>query len=288
MTTKIHFDACHHQKQAFQGKWIVVEGPDRIGKTTLIRNLQSRISAHGINVMTNGFPRRKTPIGTLLDQTLKSRDTVKDWKAQTLLFLSDMLEAQEEIKSWRALENGNGTVITDRYVASTYAYAKAQRHEFHTSKDEEWLNKVITLLPQPDAYVILIPEDNDICFLTQRSNFGCEVTEREDIQQQVVKNYLDILTKLREELSSQNSNPKVIEVVVGKDNTPETICDGIVMPGLMRALSSYNDEQQTRYTADPYTEVLFNELVVPRLTAEYERNPRVRTVDKAATMPTII
>ena len=91
----------------FRGKWIVVEGPDRIGKTTLIRNLQQRITHQGLNVMTNGFPRRSTPIGKLLDNSLKTHGLIKDWKAQTLTFLSDMLEAQTEMALWRSPENGS-------------------------------------------------------------------------------------------------------------------------------------------------------------------------------------
>lgn len=260
---------------SFQGKWIVVEGPDRIGKTTLIRNLQSYISKTGVNVMTNGFPRRTTPIGNLLDECLKSRDIVKDWKAQTFVFLADMLEAQKEMSSWREPENGSGTVITDRYTMSTYAYAKAQ--QIVSQSDDKWLLNAINLIPQPDVYVLLVPEDNDIDFLTSRSEFGNEVTERVDIQQKVVT-FMDELVTRQEFASNHN----IVRVMVGKDDTPQHICDNLVMPQLEKVFGSVDDTRMT----DIHNNDLFGELIVPRVIRE--ATSTATTSSFAANFPTII
>lgn len=214
----------------FSGKWIVVEGPDRIGKTTLIRNLQDRITKHGVNVMTNGFPRRATPIGILLDSSLKSCDVIKDWKAQTLIFLADMLEAQAEMSAWRAPENSSGAVITDRYTMSTYAYAKAQ-HD--TTSDDGWLMRSLSLAPQPDLFVLLVPEDGDVDFLASRGGFGEELTERVDIQRKVIAHMDELVT--RQEFINR-TDTTFVRIVVGKDDTPETVCDRLVMPEIERLM----------------------------------------------------
>lgn len=232
--------------KSLQGKWIVVEGPDRIGKTTLIRNLQRKLAESGINVMTNGFPRRTTPIGVLIDKTLKSRDHVVSGKAQTLLFIADMLEAQSEISSWK--EMNNGTVITDRYKMSTYSYAKAQ---FDEVKDKNWIKSAIDLLPQPDVYIFLTPEDGNLDFTINRDKFGEEVTERKDIQERVLKN-MDIFA------SNHIGESTVIRVTVGECMTPETICDKYVLPELIRTFTELRQSQ-----TDNGNECLFDELFIP-------------------------
>jgi dTMP kinase len=217
----------------FSGKWIVVEGPDRIGKTTLIHNIQHRITHKGLNVMTNGFPRRSTPIGKLLDKSLKTRGLIKDWKAQTLTFLSDMLEAQSEISLWRAPENGSGVVITDRYTMSTYAYAKAQ-HDISQLDDDAWLMCSLSLVPQPDIYVLLTPDEGDTHFLEARSGYGADVTERTDVQQKVITHLDEFVT--RQEFIN-TTNTQFIRITVNSDDTPETVCDRLVMPELEKQVS---------------------------------------------------
>ncbi len=222
----------------FRGKWIVVEGPDRIGKTTLIHNLQHRITHQGLNVMTNGFPRRSTPIGKLLDKSLKTHGLIKDWKSQTLIFLSDMLEAQTEMSLWRAPENGSGVVITDRYTMSTYAYAKAQ-HVINQLSDDAWLMCSLSLIPQPDIYVLLTPEEGGTRFLETRSGYGADVTERLDIQQKVITHLDEFVT--RQEFIN-TTNTQFIRITVSGDDTPETVCDRLVMPELEKLVREFTTD----------------------------------------------
>ena len=219
----------------FSGKWIVVEGPDRIGKTTLIRGLQHRITQQGLNVMTNGFPRRSTPIGKLLDKSLKTHGLIKDWRAQTLTFLSDMLEAQTEMALWRAPENSSGVVITDRYTMSTYAYAKAQ-HDISQLHDDAWLMCSLSLVPQPDIYILLTPEEGDTQFLEARSGYGADVTERSDVQQKVLTHLDEFVT--RQEFIN-TTNTQFIRITVSSDDTPETVCDSLVMPELEKHVREF-------------------------------------------------
>ena len=230
----------------FRGKWIVVEGPDRIGKTTLIRNLQHRITHQGLNVMTNGFPRRSTPIGKLLDKSLKTHGLIKDWKAQTLTFLSDMLEAQIEMALWRAPENGSGVVITDRYTMSTYAYAKAQ-HDISQLDDDAWLMCSLNLVPQPDIYILLTPEEGDTQFLESRSGYGADVTERSDIQQKVITHLDEFVT--RQEFIN-TTNTQFIRVTVNSNDTPETVCDRLAMPELEKQLREFTTDASVDGNAD--------------------------------------
>ena len=175
--------------ETFKNKWIVIEGPDRIGKSTLIKNLSYIFKNAGLDVMSNAFPRRQTHIGKLLDKSLKSShtDRIIDGKTQTLLFLADMLEAQREISKWLEQEP-DGVVITDRYIMSTYAYALAQ---YSDTISKEWLHNAISLLPEPSLYVLLTPMNMSLDFIAKRSDYGNENTERMEIQQRVLSNMVE-------------------------------------------------------------------------------------------------
>lgn len=212
-----------------KGKWIVVEGPDRIGKSTLIHNLQKRFSQQGMRVITNGFPRRNTHIGSIINQTLKTNNYIKSWKTKTMLFMTDMMEGLEEMSNLRNRDDKT-LVITDRYTMSTYAYAKAQKLDFNDN-DEQWLmNATLNLLPQPDIYILIVP--NDVSFLSERDGFGNEITEKIDIQKRVIEYMCDYA-------NHYVNTSKVIKVVVGKYASPETICDEVVMKELNRI---FNDD----------------------------------------------
>ena len=60
-----------------KGKWIVIEGPDRIGKTTLISVMTQALSKANLKVLSNGFPRRETYVGEIIDKSLKTKSDYK-------------------------------------------------------------------------------------------------------------------------------------------------------------------------------------------------------------------
>jgi dTMP kinase len=196
-----------------RGKWIVIEGPDRIGKSTLIENLSNKLIDDGINVMTNAFPRRQTVIGSILDRSLKvsENNRIVEGKPQTLLFLADMLEAYKSIEEY--ISTG-GVVITDRYIMSTYAYAMAQYDNIRNN--ENWIESALELMPKPDVFIFLQPSNMSLEFITKRSGFGGENTEKKEIQ--------ELVLYYMQKYHIQNLN-MVQTIVVDENMTPETICD---------------------------------------------------------------
>jgi dTMP kinase len=222
METERVFNYTPHEINKIRGKWIVVEGPDRIGKTTLINALVQKFTDLGLDVMSNGFPRRNTTIGQILDKSLKVKEDEKtlSGKTQTMLFLTDMMDSMDSIKQF--LESG-GVVLTDRYVMSTYAYALAQ---YSDTISKEWLYTAISLLPEPSLYVLLTPVNMSLDFISKRSDYGNENTERLDIQARVLSNMVDF----------SKTQKCVVDVIVGEYTTTTTICDLFVLPRILNHL----------------------------------------------------
>lgn len=267
----------------FKGKWIVVEGPDRIGKSTLISNLKKTLyddiykRKKTTDVVVNGFPRRKTRIGTLLDKSLSNTITnpstsstemenVMSGETQTMLFLADMLDAMSEIK--QRLEYGD-IVITDRYIMSTYAYALAQYPEI----TREWICNALSLMPLPDVFIYLTPKSNQnkkttsistststsiLDFVMKRAGFGDEKTERKEIQENVLR-YMNELDTYKHKHKRRNSlgnvmqhwhytrnvindiSERIITLEIEEHMTPQYICNDMCLPLLTSFLTEDSD-----------------------------------------------
>lgn len=169
-----------------RGKWLVIEGPDRIGKTTLINNFVDYLLSNGIDkedIVTIGFPQRQSSIGSLLSKHLTSEISLKN-KTQVMLFLADMLQTYTKISE---AQNQNKIVICDRYTASTFSYALAQENlAYHSDMPIEWVKNAVSLVNQPDFYLFVFPDKEDIDKFFSRSGFGTERTETQAIQERVI------------------------------------------------------------------------------------------------------
>jgi thymidylate kinase len=169
-----------------RGKWLVVEGPDRIGKTTLINNFVEYLVSNGIekeDVVTLAFPQRQSPIGSLLSKHLTSEISLNN-KTQVMLFLADMLQTYTKISE---AQNQNKIVICDRYTASTFSYALAQENlAYHSDMPIDWVKDAVSLVKQPNFYFFVLPVKEDIDQFFSRSGFGTERTETQAIQERVI------------------------------------------------------------------------------------------------------
>lgn len=173
--------------QRLRGKWIVFEGPDRIGKTTLINNFIRYLKSNGLNqenIAVFAFPQRTSHIGKLIVDHLQYKVSL-DGKPQVMLFLADMLHAFKEIS---AALSANKVVICDRYTASTFSYAMAQvdLKNHHSNICMAWLKNAISLVQQPNFYFFLLPEETGYQNYFTRPGFGEERTETSLIQEKVV------------------------------------------------------------------------------------------------------
>ncbi|EZG69393.1 thymidylate kinase [Gregarina niphandrodes] len=107
------------QGERRRGRFIVIEGLDKSGKSTQSSRLAEWLRIeHGLEVISMCFPDRTTEIGHCIDQYLKSKSDISH-KAAHLLYSANRWEKQTNIR--QALEDGK-MVVCDRYAFSGIAY----------------------------------------------------------------------------------------------------------------------------------------------------------------------
>lgn len=105
-----------------RGAMIVIEGADRVGKSTHAAKLADALSISGQKVELIKFPERTTAIGQLINQYLKNEKQLEDHVIH-LLFSANRWEFSEHMKN--ALASGT-TLIVDRYAFSGAAYSASK------------------------------------------------------------------------------------------------------------------------------------------------------------------
>ncbi|UKK02170.2 thymidylate kinase [Theileria orientalis] len=149
-----------------RGKFIVFEGIDRSGKSTQIKLLSQKLVEENIKTQIITFPNKKTPIGRILGDYLRSRDENIPKQALHLLFSANRWEVMDNIK--KVLESGTH-VITDRYAYSGISYSVGAE-----GLNFDWCKIPDKGLIQPDVvfYMDIEPEQT-----TSRGDFGVEIYE---------------------------------------------------------------------------------------------------------------
>ena len=160
-----------------RGALIVIEGADRVGKTTRAASLVNSLMRQGIQVESLKFPDRSTSIGSVIDQYLKG-EVVLDDHAIHLLFSTNRWEMFPRMKS--LLESGV-SLIVDRYAYSGVAYSAAK-----PGLSLEWCKHSDSGLIAADCVIYMSVSDE---VAKTRPGFGQEVYEETDFQAKVKKNY---------------------------------------------------------------------------------------------------
>lgn len=180
-----------------KGKFIVIEGIDGSGKTTLAHRLVEKIGfAESTFEPTNG------PIGTMLRSG--SLGDVPP-AAEALLFAADRAIHTEEIK--RILDSGRW-VICDRYLGSTVAYQSAALGEV---ADIQWLLDIQSKsVIRPDA-TFLLDLDPEVS-MGRVGNRGEELSrfEKLDFLKKVRSAYLDLAKTLDYHIINANQGPDTV------------------------------------------------------------------------------
>ena len=167
---------------AMSGAFIVFEGADGAGKSSLCRRISEELSSRGLEAVLTAEPTHEG-IGAFI----RSGDAGSiSQRTEALLFVADRNDHTEKIK--KMVSEGK-VVLCDRYFASTVAYQSAKLDG--DSSDREWLIEINRqFIAEPDATILL---DIDPKVGMNRVGVrGEEISkfERLDFQNQVRENYL--------------------------------------------------------------------------------------------------
>lgn len=152
------------------GRFIVVEGIDKSGKSSGIEPLAAALRERGLKVAMFAFPDRSTPIGAIIDDLLRGRRVVTDESlgiaedpervliatiVKQTLFSLNRLERAEHL---HALIAGHDVVISSRYALSGIAYGMGEGVPERALRRRQ--GALEAGLPTPDlTLVLLVPPE---------------------------------------------------------------------------------------------------------------------------------
>lgn len=165
-----------------RGVFVVFEGIDGAGKSTVCRRVAEELRSRGLDVEVTAEPTREG-IGAFIRSGGAGRISQR---TESLLFVADRNDHTERI--FEAVDSGR-VVLCDRYFASTVAYQSAGLDG--DSTDRDWLISINSdFTGRPDVTVLLdiSPEEG----LGRVGSRGEEVSKFENLPflRQVRENYL--------------------------------------------------------------------------------------------------
>ncbi len=173
-----------------KGKFIVLEGPDRCGKSTQAKLLVNHLISLGKDVVLTREP-GGTPTAEKIRQIVLEPGL--DVRPMAELFLYEASRAQHtQEKIIPALEAGK-IVICERYTMSTCAYQGYGRGIDLNIIDT--LNKIATLDMKPDLTLVFLMSDK---YFTERGEYlFSDRLEQEDMafRQKMRRGYLEMIEK---------------------------------------------------------------------------------------------
>ncbi len=196
-----------------KSKFIVFEGIDGSGKSTLSNLLNDKLKEMGESVYKT-FEPTDSPIGSVIKNILNKR-ILSDDKTIGALFLADRLDHIQNPVSGMLnyLEQGKH-VISDRYYYSSYAYHVPML-------DMDWViaaNKVCADLLRPDiVFFINISAKESMKRLSASRSF-LDLFETQEKMEQVIINYKKAIQK-------EGKNDHV--VIIDGERSVEEIFDEI-------------------------------------------------------------
>lgn len=203
----------HPSAAVTRGALIVLEGLDRVGKSTLVKKLVEHLQNISRPVATCRFPDRTTKVGQLIDDLLKNSTKPVDDHVMHLLFSANRWEFSKTIRN--TLMKGT-TVVVDRYAYSGMAYSSAKR-----TLSMEWCRNTELGLPKPDLVIYLeLPKE----FQYLRPGFGEERFETREFQEQIRLQYEQVIKSSRENWLRIDVAHKSPDEVLGEIVVPVKNC----------------------------------------------------------------
>ena len=171
-----------------RGKFIVLEGPDRCGKSTQAKMLYNQLVARGQDVILTREP-GGTPTAERIRQIVLEPGLDVRPLAELLLYEASRAQHTQE-KILPALAEGK-TVLCERYTMSTCAYQGYGRGIPLQTIDV--LNKIATQETTPDLTLVFLMSDK---YFTERGEYlFSDRLEQEDLafRQKMRKGYLEMI-----------------------------------------------------------------------------------------------
>ncbi|KAG0202204.1 hypothetical protein BGX28_005196 [Mortierella sp. GBA30] len=175
-----------------RGRFILLEGCDRAGKSTQCAKLVAALQDRGHAVELCKFPDRTTTIGQMIHAYLTNSKELDD-KAIHLLFSANRWEAMQSMK--RKLREGTHLVV-DRYAYSGVAFSTAK------GLDLTWCKNPDRGLVRPDLTFFL---DLPTSEAEKRGGFGEERYEKRELQEKVREVFLQLKSKEWVMIDARNS-----------------------------------------------------------------------------------
>jgi len=135
-----------------KGKFIVFEGIGGCGKGTQIEKIEEWLVKNGKKVLVTREHTRDTPIGQLIERTIKKQEEGVDPVALQLMFVAD--RANHTVRVIKPALEVFDYVLGDRYEASTFSYAPVEKRDYFLT-----VNRGITLRPDLTCIIDLDPEE---------------------------------------------------------------------------------------------------------------------------------
>lgn len=198
--------------------FIVIDGPDGCGKTTLSKALVDHINNRGIEAIYTFEPTMDNPFGCKIRELLKNSE-IEDVNLFSNLFIHDRRHHLE--KFIKPNLEKNKWIICDRYKYSALAYQQLQ------GIDTQYLIGNNSEFLIPDFVFILLPQNVDTLFqrINQR-NTQMEYFEKKSYLDNVIKLYNKMLDYfpseniffLDAELSIENNIQKIDDIMLQYTN----------------------------------------------------------------------
>lgn len=165
-----------------KGAFIVLEGVDGAGKSTVCRRVASQLESEGRKVILTAEPTHEG-IGAFI-RSGSAGDISQSTEA--LLFVADRNDHTEKMMEW---VSEGAVVLCDRYFASTVAYQSAKLDGDGTDRD--WLLSINSRFTSgPDATILLDIDPSESLRRVGVRGEGVSKFERLDFLEQVRSNYL--------------------------------------------------------------------------------------------------
>lgn len=192
------------------GKFIVFEGPDGSGKTTVIRNVKEKLTELGYQV--HDF---REPGGTAISEKIRSiildnENSEMDARCECLLYAASRAQLINE--RIRPLLEGGDLVICDRFVLSSLLYQGLGRGL--GVKEVENINYFATGGLRADL-TLFLNIDYKTALERKKENFKADRLENEDLSfhKKVFDGYLALAEDFQDEIVTVDATCPLEEVV---------------------------------------------------------------------------